>query len=50
MLLDQEILKTIPEGELREWARVNGCSMESFDVVYDAWLVANTVSEPIEEV
>lgn len=42
MLLDAEILKTIPEGQLREWARINGCDMEAFNVVYDAWVAANS--------
>lgn len=42
MLLDAEILKTIPEGQLREWARINGCDMEAFNVVQEAWLAANS--------
>lgn len=44
MLLDAEILKTIPEGQLMEWARVNGCDMQAFNVVHEAWVAANTTT------
>lgn len=55
MAIEKEMLKGIPEGELREWARINGCDLGAFDVLYAMWQEANgsvqetTIAEPSAE-
>lgn len=39
--MEKEILKQIPHGNLREWAKVNGYDLEAFDQLEKAWQEAN---------
>lgn len=50
-MIDVEILKSIPEIELRNWAKVNGYAESWFDTIYAEWLVANpdAIREPTTE-
>jgi len=52
MAIEVETLKGIPEEGLREWARVNGCDLQGFDILYAMWLEANpakATEEPTTE-
>lgn len=41
-MIDKDILKTIPEDELREWLRARGYNLEAYDIVHPEWVIANT--------
>jgi hypothetical protein len=47
-MIDVDILKSIPESELKNWIKVNGYDESWFDTIYAQWLVAKELVESTE--
>lgn len=40
-MINVELLKNIPESELKHWAKINGYDDSWFDAIYAQWLIVN---------